>query len=76
MHILEAINRRWDAFHPRLQSASDKILRIMARLVQVAAVEPQRLLLRRFPHIPLIHLPRAPDLSVVSEPSPQHLTDA
>jgi hypothetical protein len=44
----------------------------VARLVQVAAVEPQGLLLGRLPHVAQLAFPGAGVLGV-SEPRPQHL---
>src|SRR5256885_7705415 len=53
--------------HTRLQgdwssdvcSSDLQVQRVVARLVQVAAVEPQRLLLRGLPHVALLALPRS-----------------
>ena len=39
MDLLQSVDRRWDALEARLQLQRQE-LRIMARLVQVAAVEP------------------------------------
>src|SRR3954466_7289051 len=56
--LLEAVDGRVDALHARLE-LQRQVERVVARLVQVAAVEPQRLLPRRFPHVALLALPRA-----------------
>src|SRR3954447_14844201 len=56
--LLEAVDRRVDALHARLE-LQRQVERVVARLVQVAAVEPQRLLPRRLPHVALLALPRA-----------------
>src|SRR3954470_4386075 len=58
MDRLQAIDRRRDALVARLQLQGEE-LRVMARLVQIAAVDPQALLLRRLPHIPLFAFPWA-----------------
>src|ERR1700710_2028530 len=58
MHFLKPVHRRRNAHLPRLQLQRQE-LRVMARLVQVAAVEPQGLLLRRLPHVALFALPGA-----------------
>ena len=50
------VNDFRQAFHARLQ-LQRQVLRIVARLVQVAAVEPQRRLLRRLPHVALLAFP-------------------
>ena len=50
VHALLAINRRRQPDLARLDLQSQDE-RIEARLLQVAAVEPQRLLLRRLPHV-------------------------
>src|SRR4051812_24367433 len=57
MDFLQAVYRCWNFLHPRLQLQRE-IERIVPRLVQIAAVEPQRLLLGRLPHIALLALPR------------------
>src|SRR5215207_2512569 len=58
VHFLEAIHRCRNAFHSRLELERKK-LRIVARLVQVTAMEPKRLLLCRLPHVPLLAFPWA-----------------
>ena len=69
--FLQPVHRRGDALHPRLE-LQRQVQRVVPGLVQVAAVEPQRFLLRRLPHVALLALPRAGSL-VVSEPRPQTL---
>ena len=56
--LLQAIDRGLDPLHPRLQ-LQRQIKRVMPRLVQVTAVEPQVFLLRRLPHVALLAFPRA-----------------
>src|SRR3979411_580831 len=51
--LLKTVNRRGNAFHSRLQLEGQK-LRVVARLVQVAAMEPKGLLLCRLPHVSLL----------------------
>src|ERR1700676_3559976 len=58
VHFLKAVNRCGNAFHSRLQLEGQK-LRVVARLVQVTAMEPKPLLLCRFPHISLLAFPWA-----------------
>ena len=58
MDLRQTVDRRRDAFHARLELQRQE-LRVVPRLVQVAAVEPQRLLLRRLPHVALLAFPRA-----------------
>src|SRR5229473_1148836 len=58
MDGLKAMDRRWNALVARLQ-LQGKELRIMARLMQIAAVEPQAFLLRRLPHVALFTFPWA-----------------
>src|SRR6266702_120744 len=55
---LQAIDRRRDALVACLQ-LQGKELRVMARLMQIAAVEPQAFLLRRLPHVALFAFPWA-----------------
>src|SRR3954454_13217228 len=56
--LLEAVDGRVDALHARFELQRE-VERVVARLVQVAAVEPQRVLVRRLPHVALLALPRA-----------------
>src|SRR5579875_1616633 len=58
IRLLQPVDRRREADVPRLQLQRQE-LRVVARLVQIAAVEPERLLLRRLPHVALLALPRA-----------------
>jgi hypothetical protein len=58
VHSLETIYRCRKAFHSRLELECKK-LRVVARLVQIAAMEPERVLLCRLPHVPLLALPWA-----------------
>ena len=53
MHHLQAVNRRRDADLPGLELEC-QIERVMARLMQIAAMEPEILLLGGFPHIALL----------------------
>lgn len=46
VHLLQTTDRRRQTFHPSLELKRQE-LRIVAGLVQVAAGEPKRLLLRR-----------------------------
>src|SRR6266702_3293433 len=55
---LQAIDRRRDALVACFQ-LQGKELRVMARLMQIAAVEPQAFLLRRLPHVALFAFPWA-----------------
>ena len=50
--VLSAVDRCRDAFHPDLQLQRPK-LRVVPRLVQVAAMEPQGFLLGGLPHVAL-----------------------
>src|SRR6266850_5848480 len=56
--LLKTVNRCGNAFHSRLQREGQK-LRVVTRLMQVAAVEPKPLLLRRLPHVALLAFPWA-----------------
>src|SRR3981081_3157765 len=56
--LLKSVNRRGNAFHSRLQLQGQK-LRVVARLVQVTAMEPKPLLLWGLPHISLLTFPGA-----------------
>jgi hypothetical protein len=56
--LLETVNRCGNAFHSRFQLEGQK-LGVVARLVQVTAMEPKPLLLRRLPHISLFAFPWA-----------------
>src|SRR3954447_22467931 len=67
--LLEAVDGRVDALHARLELQRE-VERVVARLVQVAAVEPQRLLAGRLPHVALLALPRARVLLGVRAQSP------
>src|SRR3954451_13592742 len=67
--LLEAVAGRVDALHARLE-LQRQVERVVARLVQVAAVEPQRLLPRRLPHVALFALPRAGVLGRVRAEAP------
>src|SRR4051812_36980661 len=55
--LLQPVYRRVDPDLPRLELQRE-VQGVVARLVQVAAVEPQRLLLGRLPHVALLALPR------------------
>src|ERR1700710_941282 len=52
----QRVDRGRKPFHSRLQ-LKRQILRVMARLMQVAALEPETRLLRRLPHIAQLALP-------------------
>src|SRR5262249_61315294 len=54
----QAIDGSGDPHRPRLDLQRE-LQGIKARLLQVAAVEPEPLLLRRPPHVPELALPRA-----------------
>src|SRR5579872_6452638 len=69
MHRRHAIDRRRDAFHARLQLQGQE-LRIVARLVEIAAVEPQRLLVGRLPHVAQLAFPRARILARIGAEAP------
>src|ERR1700726_3310130 len=56
MRLGHAIDRRRNALMARLQLQRE-IFRIMARLTQIAAMEPQGVLTRRLPHIAELALP-------------------
>ena len=71
VHLLQAVDLHGQPFLARLE-LQRQVQRVMARLVQIAAVEPQRLLLCGLPHIALL-APPGPGSLVVSEPSPQTL---
>src|SRR5262245_48035395 len=58
MHFLQPVNRRRNSFHAGFQLQREK-LRIVPRLMQIAAMKPQCLLLRRLPHVALLAFPRA-----------------
>src|SRR6476469_6673386 len=58
VYILQAIHRGWNVFHSRFNLQGKK-LRVVARLMQVAPMEPQRFLLRRLPHVALFAFPRS-----------------
>src|ERR1035437_4314906 len=72
MDLLKSVHGRRDALVPRLELKRE-IQRVVPRLVQVAAVKPQRRLLGRLPHVPLFALtgtwvlgrvrPQPPDLA-------------
>src|SRR3954453_4367416 len=57
VHLLKPVDGRLEADGARLELQRE-VERIVARLVQVAAVEPQRLLPGRLPHVALLALPR------------------
>src|SRR4051795_6190924 len=57
VHLLQPVHRRGDGLVASLE-LQRQVQRIEPRLVQVAAVEPQVLHLRRLPHVPLFALPR------------------
>src|SRR5262245_26981680 len=50
MDFAEAVNWSRKSFHPRLDLQRQE-LRVVTRLVQVAAVKPERLLLGWLPHV-------------------------
>src|SRR6476620_536630 len=56
VNFLKSIYGRWNAFHPGLE-LQRQVQRVVTRLVQVPTVKPQRLLLRRLPHVALLALP-------------------
>src|SRR5277367_1544475 len=56
--LLKTVDRCVNAFHSRLQLEGQK-LRVVAGLVQVTAMEPKPLLLRRLPHVSLLAFPWA-----------------
>src|SRR6476646_534730 len=56
--LLQAIDRRREPVHARLGLQRQE-LRVVAILVQIAALKPERFLLRRLPHVALLALPRA-----------------
>src|SRR4029077_10339902 len=67
--LLKIVDRRGNAFHSRLQLEGQK-LRVVARLVQVTAMEPKPFLLRRLPHISLFAFPWAWVLGRIRAQSP------
>src|ERR1700755_133241 len=73
VHLLQAVHRSSDALVAGRQ-LQGQIQRVMPRLVQVAAVEPQILLLGRLPHVALLALPRAGVFGGVAAKTP-HLAD-
>src|SRR6476469_9146124 len=58
IHFAHPIHRRRYALQARLELESEE-LRVVPRLMQVPAVEPQRLLLGWLPHIAQLAFPRA-----------------
>src|SRR3954468_910277 len=56
MNLLQAVDRRRDALVTCLE-LKGQVEGVVARLVQVPAVEPQRVLLGRLPHVALFALP-------------------
>ena len=58
MHRRQPVHRRRDAFHARLE-LQRKGQRVVARLHEIAAVEPQTRLPRRLPHVAQLPLPGA-----------------
>src|SRR3954453_18863722 len=74
MDVLEGVDRRRDALHACLE-LQGQVERVVARLVQVAAVEPQRLLLGRLTHVALLALPGPGVLSSIRAQAPA-LADA
>src|ERR1700749_2546497 len=73
MDGLQAIDRRRNSFVACFQLQREE-LRIMARLMQIAAVEPQAVLLGRLPHVALFALPWAGVLGRVRA-EPPNLAD-
>ncbi|MPL79701.1 hypothetical protein SDC9_25585 [bioreactor metagenome] len=69
MHLLQAVDGRLEPLHPGLQLQRE-VERVMPRLVQVAAVEPQVLLLGRLPHVALFALPGTGILGGVGAEAP------
>src|SRR3954451_17588299 len=69
VNLLQAMHGRRNAFHSSLELERQK-LRIVTRLVQVAAMKPKRLLLGRLPHISLLTFPWARVFSRVRAQSP------
>src|SRR5690242_17864549 len=57
MDLLESIHRRRDPLHSRFELKGE-IQRVVTRLVQVAAVKPQPILLGWFPHVAQLAFPR------------------
>src|SRR4051794_12959548 len=56
MHLRQAVDGRVDPDRARLELQGE-VEGVVPRLMQVAAVEPQGLLLRRLPHVALLALP-------------------
>src|SRR4051812_35363519 len=69
VHLLQPVHRRRDPLVASLQLQRE-VQRVVPRLVQVAAVEPQRLLPGGLPHVALLALPRAGVLDGVRAQSP------
>src|SRR5690606_28223261 len=58
VHLLQPVDRGREALVTRLE-LQRQVERVVPRLVQVAAVEPQAVLLRGLPHVALLALPGA-----------------
>src|ERR1700674_571444 len=58
MDLLKSVYRRRNSFHPGLELKA-QVQGVVARLVQVAPVEPERLLLGGLPHVAQLALPRS-----------------
>ncbi|MCY1209700.1 hypothetical protein D9M72_213620 [compost metagenome] len=69
MHLLQAVDLHRHPHLPRLQ-LQGQVLRVVPGLVQVAAVEPERILLRGLPHVALFALPGAGVLGGVRAQAP------
>src|ERR1700690_821200 len=69
VHRPHAVDRRGDALQARFQLQRQE-LGIVARLVQVATVEPQRLLMRRLPHVAQLALPGSRILAGIRAEAP------
>src|SRR3989442_10785796 len=67
--FLETVDRCGDSFHPRLELKS-QVQGVVSRLVQVAAMKPKPLLLRGFPHVAQLPLPRSGVLDGVRSETP------